>query len=77
MGKCEKCGKQIDDRYKYCQKCNSDFARENAITEIAKTLKQINWNLGIRNEFMKRTNPELWEQIQKEWKEKNTDPDLD
>jgi len=77
MGKCIKCGTHIDDKYKYCQSCNNAFAKDNALIEIAKTLKQINWNLGLRNEFVKQQDPELWEKIRKDWKAKNSDPDLD
>ncbi len=78
--KCEnfsKCKNMCGEKYKYCQQCNNQFGKDNAIVEISKTLKQMNWNLGMRNEFMKQTNPELWNKIQKEWKEKNKDPDLD
>lgn len=70
MGKCLNCGTQIDDKYKYCQKCNNQYGKDNALIEIAKTLKQMNWNLGLKNEFTKRTNPKLWKEIEKEWKKK-------
>ncbi len=66
----KKCGMKCGDGYDYCQKCNASFGVDNAIVEISKTLKQMNWNLGLRNEFAKRTNPKLWDEIEKEWKDK-------
>ena len=71
------CGNRIDEKYKYCQSCNGQYAKDNALIEISKTLKQINWNIGMRNAFIKQQDPDLWNKIQKEWKEKNKDPDLD
>lgn len=66
----KKCGNKIDEKYKYCITCNTEFGKDNALIEIAKTLKQMNWNLGLRNEFIKQENPEKWEAIEKDWKEK-------
>ncbi len=77
MKKCLKCEAKIDEKYKYCQKCNNQFGKDNAMIEISKTLKQINWNLGLRNEFYKQQNPELWDKIKADWKKRNKDPDLD
>ncbi len=66
----KRCGKMRGDSYDYCRDCNNQFGKDNAIIEIAKTLKQINWNLGLRNEFYKQENPKKWEAIEKDWKEK-------
>jgi len=76
MGKCIKCGTHIDDKYKYCQSCNNAFAKDNALIEISKTLKQLNWNLGLIGEFKKQQNPELWDTIKADWKKRNKDEDL-
>lgn len=70
MGRCEKCAIKIDDKYKYCQDCNNKFAKDNSFLEIAQALKYINQNLGLRNEFLKRQNPKMWEEIQADWKKK-------
>lgn len=77
MKPCEKCGTPIDEKYKYCQACNKAFAGDNAIININKnleaineTLDKINWNLGLKNEFFKQTNPALWDKIEKSWLEK-------
>ena len=66
----KKCENKIEEKYTYCMDCNTKYAKDNALTEISKTLKQINWNLGLRNEFYKQENPKKWEAIEKDWKEK-------
>lgn len=70
------CGNRIDEKYKYCQKCNGQYAKDNALIEISKTLRKMNWNLGLRNEFVKQSNPELWNKIKADWKKLNKDEDL-
>jgi len=52
MGKCEKCGVDIDDRYKFCLKCK-DSGGDKVMVDIAKTLEHINWNLGIMQKCMR------------------------
>lgn len=77
MNECQQCGAKVDEKYKYCQQCNTIFGAANSLSEISKVLKKINWNIGLRNEFMKRKDETTWNAIRKEWKEKNKDPDLD
>ncbi len=80
MKKCKnfaKCNNKIDEKYTYCMDCNTKFAKDNALTEISKTLKQINWNIGLIGEFKKQENPEKWNAIKADWEKKNKDSDLD
>ena len=80
MKKCEnfsKCKQMIDEKYRFCQTCNSEYAKNNAetdkakaINKIANILEKMNWNIGLKNEFTKRSNPELWKQIEQEWQAK-------
>lgn len=53
MGKCEKCGKDCQDGYKYCLDCFQKYkdgqnkgGGSGELSEISEHLKHINWNLG-------------------------------
>lgn len=72
-----KCGNKIDEKYIYCLDCNTNFAKDNALVDIARSIKQLNWNIGLMAEFKKQSNPKLWNKIKADWKKKNNDPDLE
>jgi len=57
MKNCEKCGKEIDDKYKYCMNCFEKYKGDNpkgsdedritkALEIIAKHIEHLNWNVG-------------------------------
>lgn len=57
MGKCEGCGKEINDKYKMCLECLNKAKQLNNIDSkaIYELLEKANWNWGISAKLGKLT----------------------
>ena len=83
MSICEwdSCTKRIDDKYNYCLQHMTYIKKENSqsdnFSRIAKSLEQLNWNIGFICEIEKRNNPELAKKIQTDWDSKKKEKEDD
>jgi len=55
MGKCNNCGKEIDDKYKYCLDCMNKYKEDKPESndELVDIITKVNWNLGSIQKWMK------------------------
>jgi len=46
IGKCQICGKEINDKYSLCVACNIESKKSNQQNVLVDIINKINWNMG-------------------------------